>query len=97
MGYVVFKNIYEDENCVIYAYSHDSKIYDGVIKIQKVRYTPDNASGFDKYIEITPSSTDTSNNLFAMKTVVFLIKYCKKMFGNFLIIICLHMGEPNGR
>jgi hypothetical protein len=35
MGWVVFVKLFEDEYYITYAYSHDSEILDGIIKIKK--------------------------------------------------------------
>jgi hypothetical protein len=35
MGWVIFVKIFEDEHYIIYAYSHDSEILDGIIKVKK--------------------------------------------------------------
>jgi len=74
MGWVVFRKIYEDGQCVIYAYSHDSKIYDGRIKVPKIQRTEENGHLFDRYIhDITLSKTDPKR-IFAIKVFVFLTK-----------------------
>jgi len=63
MGWLLIVKIYEDEFYVTYAYSHDSDILDGSIKVEKaIGHSEENRQRPMKDLaDIKPSTTDTNN------------------------------------
>lgn len=70
MGWVKFIKIFEDNEWVIYKYSHDCEDFDGTVKIRKVKTLTDND------VIIVPSKSDTSK-IFAFKVMGQVYKWIK--------------------
>lgn len=68
MGWVEFVKEFEDEEWIVYKYSHDCVDYDGEVRIRKVQKLTD-----DDYI-IHTSKSDWSNRVWAMKVILFVHK-----------------------
>ena len=78
MGYMNIEKIHEDEHYIIYSYSRDGGISDGIIKIKKTFCDLENINEwYCNNVELTPSSTDIKN-VFAMKAIVFIAKIFNK-------------------
>lgn len=63
MEWVEFIKVFEDNELVVYKYSHDCYDYDGTIKIKKAKEFMENNSS------ITPSKSDISHNIFALGVI----------------------------
>lgn len=63
MEWVEFIKVSEDDEFVLYKYSHDCYDHDGTIKIKKTKdFSENNAS-------IIPSQSDISHNIYALGVV----------------------------